>query len=1051
MHTCLSLHVLGGFSLSYQSRPVTIASQRIQALVTYLALRPNQSHSRQSLAFLLWPDSSDSQAFTNLRTLLHRLNAVFPEASDLLVSDANALRWREGIALACDVNAFERAVEQAADAAPEARIEALRQAVALYTGDLLPDCHDEWVIAERDRLKQALFAALGQLVSLLEQERRYGEATLAAQKLLRLDPLNEETCLTLMRLHAVDGDRASALHVYHTCASLLASELGVTPGERLQAAYEQLLAGNRPTEAMHASVPLVGRQHEWRRILAAWEAAVSGQPRLLMLSGEAGIGKTRLAEEFVVWAERQGVTTAITRCYAAEGSLAYGPVMTLLRSDAFRERVAQLSPQARAQILRLMPDAGAERPPSAPPTSQRWQRQQLFEALAQVVLSASRRLLLVFDDLQWADRETLEWLHFLLRYQAQARLLIIGTLRVDEVDAAHAAVDLLQTLRREARIVEIGLTRLSPDDTAALAGAIAGETLDEQQAGNLYADTEGNPLFVVETLRAQALGSDTAALERVPAPGEAVLPPAIHAVIAWRLRQLSPQARALLDAASVIGRSFRFDVLAQAAALDEQATVHALDELWQRQVIHEDGLGRYDFTHGKLQAVAYSELPPAQRRHLHHRVAQALEQHAGGSETVAGELAAHFTRAGMPERATTYHLQAAAYARSIYANEAALEHYRQALALMPDHSTDQIATVAEQYGDLLHFVGQHDAARAVYEQALAHTQAAIPRATLYRKLGNAYRDQYHYDDAMQAYDDAEAALDHAPDAGDRLFVWREIQIERANVFYWRAQTAEIFDLLRQIEPLFANCGHILHEARFHQIVGIAALQRDRFAGSLEAVARMRSHLQLLQQANEVTTLPAAHFQMAFTLLNADGDFREAEHCLRVALEAAERNGDISLEARCLTYLTVVMRMTGQPEQVQSYAERSLRVAQAAHMPEYAGAAYGNFAWLAWRQGNAANARAHGQTAAEIWNKHGVRYMFEWIGRLPYLAVALVDGDLPLALEQASALVDSQQKRLPEPLESALRLALRAVDDGDEHGSRKALTAAINAAQEHHYL
>ena len=167
MHTCLSLHVLGGFSLSYQSRPVTIASQRIQALVTYLALRPNQSHSRQSLAFLLWPDSSDSQAFTNLRTLLHRLNAVFPEASDLLVSDANALRWREGIALACDVNAFERAVEQAADAAPEARIEALRQAVALYTGDLLPDCHDEWVIAERDRLKQALFAALGQRVSLL--------------------------------------------------------------------------------------------------------------------------------------------------------------------------------------------------------------------------------------------------------------------------------------------------------------------------------------------------------------------------------------------------------------------------------------------------------------------------------------------------------------------------------------------------------------------------------------------------------------------------------------------------------------------------------------------------------------------------------------------------------------------------------------------------------------------------------------------------------------------------------------------------------------------
>jgi DNA-binding SARP family transcriptional activator len=381
MSLFVRMGLFGGFILEYQDTLVKVSSVRMQTLLAYLALHRSEMPTRQRLAFLLWPDSSESQAFTNLRTLLHRLQSVLPKDTPLIQVDLQAITWNPSAGISLDVADFEEAILRAAQTGDDtATCEALEHAAACYTGDLLPDCYDDWALEERERLRQLLLTALEQLVSLLEQRRNYGTAIAHANRLVRLDPLNEAAYLTIMRLHTVKGDRASALRVYHTCATTLQSELASAPGAALHAAYERLLAAEtQPMDDIlpNSSAPLVGREHEWKRMQAVWNVTASGQTRLLVLSGEAGIGKTRLAEDLLRWANRQGILTAVTQCYPAEGDLAYAPVTALLRSDTLRPGLARLDAEWLSEVARLVPELVATPPP---PLTQQWQRQRLFEA-----------------------------------------------------------------------------------------------------------------------------------------------------------------------------------------------------------------------------------------------------------------------------------------------------------------------------------------------------------------------------------------------------------------------------------------------------------------------------------------------------------------------------------------------------------------------------------------------------------------------------------------------------------------------------------------------
>lgn len=487
-----------------------------------------------------------------------------------------------------------------------------------------------------------------------------------------------------LRLDAVERARLLASSRPTTTVAMRALG-GTLPGQNLGASAPPLRS---------AALPLVGRRTEWNELQSAWRNASTGAPALVVLAGEPGIGKTRLAEEMLTWASGQGIGTATGRAYAAEGRLSYGPVVDWLRSDTLRRAIRQLDARSLTDVGRLVPDLVSSRPPgwqdSGPAQPQ--QRQVFFRSLALATLGTKQPLLLLLDDLQWCDQDTLEWLHYLLRFDSTAALLVEGTVRPEEVGPQHPLAPLFGDLRRTGQLTEVRLGPLDATDAAELAESVAGRNLDPADLRRLYDETEGQPLFVVETVRAGLGITDEAPRSRGPLeatsatdaaaiPGR--IPPKVHAVIAARLAQLSEAARETVRLAATIGRSFTLDLLVQSGPGEIDSLVGPLDELWERQIVREHGTNAYDFVHDKIREVAYAEIRPAQRALLHRRVAHALEEvHAADPDPVSAQIAAHYDQAGLTDRAVDFYRRAASFAQRVYANEEAIGLLKRAQALL---------------------------------------------------------------------------------------------------------------------------------------------------------------------------------------------------------------------------------------------------------------------------------------------------------------------------------------------------------------------------------
>jgi DNA-binding SARP family transcriptional activator/predicted ATPase len=706
----LHIQLLHTFVLRAGDEAITsVNTPRLQSLLAYLLLHRHESQSRRQIAVRFWPDSTDTQARTNLRQLVHYLRHALPDADTFLSTDAAYLQWQPEAPYTLDVAAFETALAQAEQAGnSEEERAALEHAVSHYTGDLLPDCYDEWIVPERERLTQQHIHALERLIALLTVQQAYQQAIPYAQRLLRTDPLNEAAYRTLMDLYARSGDRGRALRVYHTCATTLQRELGVAPDTATSALYERLTSADAPVPAtptprvtLVSDTSLVGRHTEYDHLRQSWQYAEAGHAHLVLVAGEAGIGKTRLVEELLAWAEQAGIRSARARCYAAEGRLAYGPIIDWLRSDPLRALLSRLEPVWLTELARLLPELLNDYPDlSAPEIHQVevWERQRLFEALARAVLVTQQPLLLLVDDIHWCDRETLEWLRYLLRFDPDAPLLVVGAARSGSLPDNPALLTLLRDLRAGAQLREIELTRLTAAETAALAARVAGHDIDSARSADLFAEAEGNPLFVVEIVRAG--WSQTAEVGAAPVHTPASLtaiPPKVYAVIETRLTRLSAAAGQTAELAASIGREFRVDVLAQASDHDEDTFVRALDELWQHRIVREQGAESYDFSHDKIREVAAARITLARRRLLHRRVMQALEMvYVTHLDSVSGQLAYHAEQAGLHAQAISYYQRAGDVAQRVYANEEAITAYTRGLALLehlpdtPEHSDQEI-------------------------------------------------------------------------------------------------------------------------------------------------------------------------------------------------------------------------------------------------------------------------------------------------------------------------------------------------------------------------
>ncbi len=668
-----------------QADDVRRPSARAIALIAFLALRAGSPQPRQRIAGLFWPDSADAQALTNLRREVHHLRQVLDDDPALVITPRD-LCWQDTPGCRVDLRAFAAAAAAAQAAAAAGHSAAVithaTGALAEYGGDLLPGQYDDWLTEARSDLER-------QCVDLCDLicATRPGDLAVAvdaARRRVRMQPLEETGYRTLMRLQAELGDRAGAVSTYHHCASVLERELGVQPGPATRQAFRQLLAQGTgqaaagpadsggpapPGRSGPALARLAGRADDLRVLADRWQSAAGGQPGLVVVRGRPGVGKTRLVAELTAAARQQGAVVASSQCFGTPG-LALRPVADWLRTPAIQAAAATLDPAWQAEVSRLVPGPGG-RGASSRALVDAWQRHRFFEGLARALLAVQQPLLLILDNLQWCDTETLEFLALCLSLDGASRLLVAATLRDDYPGTDPAIGEWLARLRTAGLLAELPLGPLDTAGTAAIARAMTGRALTPAQASLLQVTTGGFPLYIIEALRSNAdLSADPPDIADVAA------------VLRLRLDQATPAARDIAGLAAAAGTSFSLDLLTEASDHDADVVVGAVDELWHRRIMRELGDG-YDFSHDLLREAAYSTVSPAQRWLQHRRLAQSLELlHAGHTDAVAGRLAEQYARGGRPARALEYYRQAADVAAGMLANADAIRLHRQALAIV---------------------------------------------------------------------------------------------------------------------------------------------------------------------------------------------------------------------------------------------------------------------------------------------------------------------------------------------------------------------------------
>ena len=836
---------------------------------------------------------------------------------------------------------------------------------------MVPGCYDDWIASERERLKQVLIEVLERLLQMATDAHDYRAAIGYAQRLLQIDPVREEVHRRLMNLHTLNDDRATALRAYHTCVSTLQRELGVEPGPATREAYERLLKIESSREvSLGATFPLVGRDREWAQLQSAWRSASAGQAQLAILIGEGGIGKTRLADELFTYVKRQGIHAAIAHCYSAEGTLAYAPVVTWLRARA----LPRLEPIWLIEIARLLPEVLVQHPdlPSPGPLLEAWQRQRLHEALTRAVLGTGEPLLLWLEDLHWCDHDTLEWLHYLLRFDRQVRMLIVATLRPEEVLVDHPVAVLLAALRHDRQLIEIAVGPLDAIHTQQLAAHVAGYDLDSTQADCLYRETEGNPLFIVETLRA---GSDCVEAD--------VLPPTVQAVITTRLAQLSPQARELMELAAAVGREFTFEILRQAHDTDEKTLIRGLDELWQRRIIREIGVSAYDFSHGKLREVAYASLSSARRRLLHRRVAEALIAiHASDVDRVSAPIAAHYQQAGLAERAVSYYRRAAQTAQQVYAYQNAITYLSRALELIPE------AADAERYDLLLArekiYALQGAREAQVNDLTALHDLAAalndpIRQAQIAVEQGNYWRDISEFSAAIAAAQQAltwieqawRCAADAAPSEDADQPITDLIRLEIDAHYLWgmtldfQGNYEDACIQHQQALSLAQASGLRRDEARCLYGLSRAAAEESACKGYLEA--SLPIHREVGDQPGESLCLDQLGYY-----LSVMGDYEAAAAYYEQSLRLARQIGFRPCEANVLFRLGMLHNQIGDYAGSKSYLEQAVAMARKDNDQRGAAQSLYNLSWTERGLGRPEVAREYAREALAICQTIGDR-------------------------------------------------------------------------------
>jgi DNA-binding SARP family transcriptional activator len=673
----LTISLLGPLRLESCGTQLKFAGpRRAAALFAYILLHQRRRIDRQRLAFTLWPDDDEEDARAALRRHLYLVARALPPAGSepWIAADARTVGWNPAAPAVVDVDRFR---------ALSSDDERLAEAVELYCGDLLAGFDDEWIVDERDRLRQRNIENLERLIGKHRETRDFASAIRFAQELLRLDPWREDAIRHAIELRAALGDRSGALAEFERFARRLRDDLDVEPMPETIAVYTNIVKRRAPAErapeeapdlAPDASgvLPFTGREGPLQQLLQAWSRAVRGRGNLIAIGGEAGLGKSRLVEEFAKRVEAGG-----GRAFAGETSFIeaapYQPFVDLLHKAAPQIYSAALDGIRMDALAPLLParnagDGGSSSAPLDAPA----ERRRLIEALvaAFTALAAKQPLVLVLEDLHWAGAGTIALLEHVARRLAETAVLIVVTYREEETVRAHPLRELRRRLQQEGRIVKISLGPLSFDDVRDVLEGTGVAVPDSSLASRFFVATEGHPLFLSELVR-EIVGARAGGEEL----DVANLPGNVKAAIDVRMSRLSEIARSLVEWAATIGRGFEMELLRESSGLSESEIGEGIAGLLEGNIVRKSERhgSSYAFTHQLFQTLAYERMPQASRAGRHLRVAHAIEGLFPDRRVeLAAELAHHFESAGESERAAEYYALAARRALDLFANEDAV-------------------------------------------------------------------------------------------------------------------------------------------------------------------------------------------------------------------------------------------------------------------------------------------------------------------------------------------------------------------------------------------